>query len=168
MARSTLCCLQLDSKHIYVTLFMPRFRLRRDVMVPSFIGIVPVSLFHAKSRAVRLPRRVNEPVSRPDRLLWSSLRDVRRLSPPMASGIAPTGDRQRIAYHAYRLYVRGGAKTVSSQELLVGGWMDSSQRRLRVTIVVCQFLTKHLLLSSHGYNTNVTGHTSLNAHHPPI
>ena len=58
-------------------------------MVPNFIGIVPVSLFHAKSSTVRLVRRVSAPGSRPERLLWSSLSEVRQLSPPIASGIAP-------------------------------------------------------------------------------
>lgn len=58
-------------------------------MVPIFIEIVPASLFHAKSRTVRLVKRVSEPGRRPERLLWSSLSEVRQLSPPIASGIAP-------------------------------------------------------------------------------
>lgn len=72
-----------------LTLFALRLSLRREVMVPIFMGIVPVSLFHAKSRVVRLVSRVNELGSRPDRLLWSNLREVMRLRPPMASGIPP-------------------------------------------------------------------------------
>lgn len=88
-------------------------------MVPSFIGIVPVSLFHAKSRAVRLARRVSELGSRPDRLLWSSLREVRRLSPPIASGIAPTEVGQKIATHVYMFCMRGEARTTFVRKVLV-------------------------------------------------
>lgn len=72
-------------------------------MVPIFIGIVPVSLFHAKSRAVRLVRRVNEPGTRPDKLLWSSLSETNRLRPPMVSGMTPTGSFVQRQIHEFSL-----------------------------------------------------------------
>lgn len=70
-------------------------------MVPIFIGIVPVSLFHAKSRAVRLVRRVNEPGIRPVKLLWSSFSETNRLRPPMVSGMAPTGSFVQGEIHKF-------------------------------------------------------------------
>lgn len=92
----------------HLALFMPKFRLRRVVMVPNFIGIVPVSLFHAKSRTARLVRRVSATGSRPERLLWSSLSEVRQLSPPTASGIAPAVvNRHQSAGTRHGLYARG-------------------------------------------------------------
>lgn len=83
-------------------------------MVPIFIGIVPVSLFHAKSRTVRLVRRVSELGSRPERLLWSSLSEVRQLSPPIASGIAPAVARRHQSANTCHGFYTPGSGNVSS------------------------------------------------------
>lgn len=106
-------------------------------MVPIFIGIVPVSLFHAKSRTVRLVRRVSEPGSRPERLLWSSLSEMRRLSPPIASGIVPAV----IVKHQYMLRllthrVRGDA----TSQMWVKVDATKEEKVCSTPLLVCLFL----------------------------
>lgn len=74
----------------HLALFLPRFSFRSAVIVPIFAGIVPSRRFHAKSRVARLVRRVNEPGSRPVKLLWSSRRDLRQARRPIVSGTHPS------------------------------------------------------------------------------
>lgn len=69
---------------------MPIFSFRSAVIIPIFVGIVPSRPFHAKSRVARLVRRVSEPGSRPDKLLWSSRRDLRQVRRPIVSGTHPS------------------------------------------------------------------------------